>query len=72
MNLVTTHHTKKQTIPLMELSPIQARMFTQNELNDFVEQKLESIQIPADIKFVLIESEDLIDYVENKEPGGGD
>ncbi|MDE0953314.1 MAG: hypothetical protein OR994_01420 [Candidatus Poseidoniales archaeon] len=69
MQLITTKHTKKKTIPIAEA--LKLSIISEEEKKGFIDDNVESVDVPADIIYALIDSDQLIQYVENSQNGGG-
>ena len=69
MTLLTTNHTKKRTIPIAEA--LKLSKFSDEEKKGFIDNGIQEVDVPTDIIYALIDSDELIQYVENSQNGGG-
>ena len=71
MALLTTNHTKKQSVLVKDLTERQRSMFSDEEKKGFIDDGIQEVDVPTDIIYALIDSDEVIQYVENSQNGGG-
>jgi hypothetical protein len=69
IGLLVTNHTKTENFALADA--LKLSIFSEEEKKGFIDDNVESVDVPADIIYALIDSDQLIQYVENSQNGGG-
>lgn len=69
IGLLGAKHTKTENIALAEAFKLS--MHTDTEKENLIASEIEDVDVPIDIIYALIDSYELIQYVENSQNGGG-
>jgi len=69
IGLLVTNHTKTENFALADA--LKLSIFSEEEKKGFIDDNVQSVDVPADIIYALIDSDEVIQYVENSQNGGG-